>query len=337
MAVVYVVEQGSVVRKEGGRIVVEKSGEKLLSVPLIHVDRMLIFGNVHLTAPAVTALMETGVDVAFLSMRGRLRGMLSSLSSKNVFLRMAQHDRWRDSAFRIRTARAILKAKISNQRQLLQRYARNHPELDLSEAIDEVSDALKQVEGIDEKGEVRTTIGKLMGIEGRASGAYFGGFGRMLRAEMGFETRQRRPAPDPINSLLSLGYTMLTNEIASLLEAHSFDPLFGFLHSVRYGRKSLALDLVEEFRQPVVDRFVLRTINLRIFKEEDFRRHSDGGIYLTEDGLRRFFDRYEEYIEEGISVKGKRMSFRKLFDDQVLELERAIMDNDTYRPFTIQL
>jgi CRISPR-associated protein Cas1 len=337
MAVVYVVEQGAIIKKDGGRISVEKSGERLLSVPLIHVDRLLIFGNVQITAPAVAALMETGVDVAFLSMRGKLRGILSAVRSKNVFLRMAQHDRWRDPVFRIRTAKAILKAKISNQKQLLQRYARNHPELDLSGAMNGVEEALAQIEEVSERGTASESIGKLMGIEGRASGAYFSGFGRMIRAEFEFQTRRRRPAPDPINSLLSLGYTMLTNEIASLLEAHSFDPLFGFLHSVRYGRKSLALDLVEEFRQPVVDRFVLRMVNLKVFKEEDFRRHSDGGVYLTEDGLRRFFERYEDYIEEGVSLRGKKVGFRKLFDGQVLELERAIMDNGTYRPFTIQL
>jgi len=343
MVVLYVTEQGATLKKDGKRIVVEKSGEQLLSVPLIHIDRVIVFGNVQLTGPVIAMLLEGNVDVAFLSVRGKLRGNLRASKSKNVFLRMAQYDRFKDSDFRIQVASQIIKAKISNQRQILLRYQRSHPEVDFSETVERLGLAAEQVSSV--YGQVSESshatlpmlskaIQILMGIEGQASSAYFSAFGKMLRGELEFRGRQYRPSPDPINGLLSLGYSMLTNEIASILEAHSFDPLFGLLHGVRYGRKSLALDIVEEFRQPVIDRFTLRLLNLRIFKDSDFQRHSNGGVYLTEDVIKKYFAEYEQYIQQQILIGDQsKQSFRQIFRKQVLNLEKAVMNRTQYEPF----
>lgn len=117
---------------------------------------------------------------------------------------------------------------------------------------------------------------------------YFSVFSHMLKSNVKFETRNRRPPKDPINVILSLGYTFLTKEVESVLALHSFEMYIGFLHGIRYGRKSLALDLVEEFRQPVVDRLVLRLFNKRILNEYDFETQ-EGRVLLLEEGFRKAY------------------------------------------------
>ncbi len=315
MAVVYLTTMGSLVRRKGERLEVWKGKEKLGDVRLFDLERLVVVGSIQLTSQAVGLLLDKGIDVAFLSGGGRLRGSLVSAESRNVFLRLAQYDRWKDEAFRVALGREVVVAKLTAQRRLLARSERNHPGTLEPDALSELDRVLQQVadaQGADE----------LRGLEGAGSGLYFRQFGKML-SSVGFPGRKRRPPTDPANSLLSLGYVMLGNELGSLLEARGFDPAIGFLHGVRYGRKSLALDVIEPFRQPVVDRLTLRLLNLRQLTADDFEG-GEQGLRLHPEALKRYFELYEEQLAGPSEGEGS-ATWRERLKRQVDGLREMVM------------
>jgi len=318
-------------RKTSARLVVEKGGQVILELPAHQVDRVLIFGAIQISTQAMSFLLDSGIEVSFLSMKGRLKGKLSPVESKNVFLRLAQYDKSRDEGFKLKMAGDILDAKIKNQRTLILRYQRNHPGTDFSAQLRTISDSLDALPH-------KKTIPALMGLEGASTGAYFHCFSRMLSPEFVFDKRTRHPPLDPVNSLLSLGYTLLTNEIGSLVEAMGFDPFIGFLHGLRYGRQSLPLDLVEEFRHPVVDGIVLSLINKGSIGETDFRRAEEDALLLDKPAFGRFLTSYEDRMQKPFQYEGTgcQTSYRSLIRHQVEMLEGALLNKKEYGPFLVQ-
>lgn len=333
MSTLYLIEQGSSLRHESQRLVVEKDSERLLEVPEFKVDAVLIFGNVTVTTPAVGFLLGKGIDVSFLSMRGRLKGRLVSMESKNVVLRVAQFERQRDDAFKRRVATAIITAKIRNARNVLMRFARNHPEADFSADLQVMERAMGSLER-------KENLKTLMGAEGLATKAYFSGFSKMFlkRADgFSFERRARRPPTDPVNALLSFGYSLIGNEITAQVAAAGFDPFIGFYHGINYGRPSLALDLVEEFRHPVVDRFVLYLVNNRLLRPEDFETDPEGGVRLKTEPLKTFLRQYEKRMLAKFQhpVTAESITYRRLFHDQVMKMAKAVKENGEYEPYVV--
>ena len=153
---------------------------------------------------------------------------------------------------------------------------------------------------------------------------------------MQFPGRHRHPSTDPVNALLSLGYTLVGSEISSLLEGMSFDPYLGFLHGVKYGRQSLALDLLEEFRQAIVDPLTLKLINKKVFAENDFVPVEDGGLQLQDETFQRYIEHYENRMNQSI-VKGPegKFSWRQVIQIQTFELQQAILEERTYKPHNL--
>lgn len=179
--------------------------------------------------------------------------------------------------------------------------------------------------------ETASTVDSLRGLEGAASGVYFGQFGKMV-APVGFPGRKMRPSTDPANALLSLGYVLVGNELGSLLEARGFDPAIGFLHGVRYGRQSLALDMVEPFRQPLVDRLTLRLLNLRQITPDDFEG-SAKGLRLREEPIKRYFELYEEQLRGPSEGEGS-STWRQRLTDQVDSLRDMVMGGEVAPLYT---
>ncbi len=324
MDVVYLRTAGSVVRRRGERLEVWKGDEKLADLRLFQLDRLVLVGAVQLTSQAVALLLDRGVDVVFLTGGGRLRGSLVSAESRNVFLRLAQYERFKDEGFRLALARQVVIAKMTGQKRVLARYERNHPE-----RID--AGAKTELDRLLTEAETEPSVDALRGLEGAASGVYFGQFGRMLAA-VGFPGRKKRPSTDPANSLLSLGYVLVGNELGSLLEARGFDPAIGFLHGVRYGRKSLALDLVEPFRQPLVDRLTLRILNLRQLGPDDFEG-GEKGLRLREEPIKRYFELYEEQLRGPSAGEGS-PAWRERLTDQVEALRDMVMAGEVAPLYT---
>ena len=179
----------------------------------------------------------------------------------------------------------------------------------------------------------KRTSNEILGIEGICSSIYFRAFGQMLKCEFPFQGRNRRPPKDPVNVLLSLAYTFLTKEVCSALEAESFEPYLGFLHGIRYGRKSLALDMMEEFRQPIVDRLVILLFNKRMIGKYDFDIPQDGRILLNEDGFKKFCTEYERWMSGRNTASGEK-SFRRCIREQIAALKKAVSEKGQYQPYS---
>ncbi len=332
MPPLYVVEQGAVLHKEGERLTVRKDGQALLSVPVFKLDTVILFGAVQVTTQAISLLLANGVELSFMSIDGRLKGRLLPAHSRNVPLRLQQYERYHDPAFRLRLSRAFVRGKIRNARALVLRYMRNHPEADLEECAHVLADAIAHVEGIE-------NLNALRGLEGRASASYFAAFARMIRSDLKFFGRTRRPPTDPVNALLSLGYSLLTHELFGALAARGLDPYIGFYHEIRHGRPALALDLAEEFRAPLVDRHVLWLVNKRILRPTDFLTDDiEGGVRLKPDALRKYLVLYEQRLRRGIPGRepGSR-TWRQVLRSQVEQLVQAVRLAIAYQPANVEV
>ncbi len=326
MATLYVTEQNAWIRKTSDRIVVEKDDQVLLEVPCLKLESVCIFGNVQVTTQALVELLDHGIELALFSSSGRLRGQLTPPKAKNVLLRMAQYDRARAEPFCLEVSRAIASAKIRSSAAVLRDQRRNHQELcSLQE--------LEDLEGHAARAATAGNLGSLRGLEGGAAAKYFAILGRAVPAELGFEGRERRPPPDPVNALLSFGYVLVGNELQSLLDGIGFDPYVGFFHQLDYGRPSLALDLLEEFRAPLVDRFTFRLLNLRQLEKRHFLSHPSRGTFLNDEGKRGYFRAYEDLMEGDFGLDGETWTFRRLFRRQAERLARAIQGEETYEAF----
>lgn len=327
MGTLYVATQGTRVRKASHRLVVSTQDRVVQSVRLRDVDRVVLAGQVEITTPALRALLEAGIETTLLSRGSRLLGSLQPPGSKNVFLRVTQIQRHQDLTFRLATGRAIVQAKILNARRVLQQFARRRLEVDLGPALDALEVAARKVL-------LAPGLAQLMGVEGDAAAVYFRAYGSLFLKELQFEKRSRRPPKDPVNSLLSLGYTVLVGEAVGAVAAAGLDPDVGMFHELSYGRPSLALDLVEEFRQPVVDRLVLSLCNRRVFTSKDFHPVEDGGQYLTDEARKRYFDFYDRTLCSRFQDRsGRPTTFRALLREQATSLARAILDGSDYQPF----
>jgi CRISPR-associated protein Cas1 len=331
MANLYLTEQGSVLRKTGERIIVEKDDEILLDVPCHKVESVLVFGNVQVTTQALHELFEHGIELAILTRTGKLIGQLTSPATKNIALRIDQFRRYWDADFRLGLSRIIVQGKIMNGRNLLRSFCYNHPECDLAAELEQMAESLSEIPAAGD-------IGVLMGIEGNAARRYFAGFARMLLGPFAFDGRRKHPAPDPVNALLSFGYTLAFNEISSLLDGLGFDPYLGYFHSVDYGRASLASDLLEEFRASM-DRFTLYLINNRIFHEDDFYPNPKGeGIYLTREALKTYFLQYERHLNRELAHPdtAETTTLRKCFRSQAEKLAACIRGGAPYETFNLE-
>ena len=292
----------------------------------------MLFGNIQLTTQTINLLLQEGIDVSFLTLNGKLRGRLVASESKNVILRLAQYERYLDDEFQLTQARAIVKGKISNARAMILRHLRNHPELNFSKEIELIEQTLRKLDR-------NQTVNSLVGAEGIATAAYFRCFGQMFRKELIFTERSRRPPKDPVNAILSLGYTMITNEILGLVIAHGLDPYIGFLHGIVYGRPSLALDLVEEFRQPIIDRLTLHLFNHKVLTTEDFQKVKQNGVYLTNDGLKKYFQFYEKRLKAPLKHKesDSTANMRSIMKQQVHRMAKSIQNREMYNPFSMEI
>lgn len=330
MATLYLTEQGAKLQRTQTRLIVEKDGKLLLQLPIIKIDRVIVFGRTAITIPVFELLLKEGIPTSFLSQDGRLKGFLEPVQSKNILLRIRQYERVKNEQFRVEMAKSIVSGKIRNQKRLLQRFSHNHPELNFT---DELAEIELQLASVQEK----NSLASLLGIEGLATAIYFQGFSKLFKGQLHFSERSRRPPKDPINALLSLGYTLLTNEYFSLTAATGFDPYLGFYHGISYGRPSLALDLVEELRHPVIDMLTLELITKRMIKAEDFTGNEGDGFFLTSAGRKTFFTQYERRLNsEFLHPKNKTpTNIRKIMREQVYSMMRAVENQKPYEPFFI--
>lgn len=315
--------------KEGEtlKITDEERGET--QVRFIDISDVALFGNVSISTPALAALLDREIPVAFHSHSGWFRGVAHGVGHRNVEIRTAQYRMSFDEAACLRFAKDLVAAKITNQRTILRRNWRGAPE-ERQAALDRLAAARKSAEGA-------ATLGQLLGLEGDAASVYFRAFAALLKPpENGngagalttfrFEARNRRPPTDPINAMLSLAYAMLTRHLTNALASVGLDPYRGFYHAPRYGRPALALDIMEPFRAIIADSVVLSAVNTGEVGPTDFIV-AVTGTALTQAGRRRFVEAFERRLSQETThpVFGYQVSMRRMLLVQARLLSRFLL------------
>lgn len=352
--IAYITEQGCSISREGERLIIKKGGTVLHALHIFKLDQLVLYGNVTLTPAAMSYLLAEGVDTVFMTFAGRYRGRLQPPHSKNITLRREQFRRLSDPQVVLGLAQKIVAGKIANLRTSLLRLNRSRTELDLE-------DQILSLKRLAEKTGEAADLDSLRGLEGRSAVVYFQGFSRGFLADgVTFEKRVRRPPTDPVNALLSLGYTLLFNSVMAAVSMVGFDPYLGALHSVEYGRPSLPLDLMEEWRPVIVDALVLSVFNTRVITLQDFifepvsreqleaegeGRQDDWDadlaegddkpssvlpVRLTNTGFRKYLAQFERKMADRVRyhLSGQHLSYRDCIREQVRHFARVIRGED---------
>lgn len=325
MTVLYITKPGAKVGVKDGRLEIKFQDALLESIPFHTVERVAIMAPVQVSGAATTQLLMNQIPVLYYSMKGRFLGLLHNGSS-NVETLLCQVERWQDSAYRLEIARRIIDHKIYNQYSVLRRQARNHQEAELHYASQELRDLQKKISTAE-------CLYTLRGLEGYGAKVYFGVLGKCLRqGGMQFIERSRRPPLDEVNAMLSLGYMILLGEVVAALLEYGLHTGLGFLHEPSRRREALALDVIELFRQAVVDRFVLRMINLRVFQPEDFYRSEEDGVRLTAPALSRYLTEFENFLGAEKGAASASQSYRKVIRTEVSGLKKDLQQETQWRP-----
>lgn len=320
--------------KERETVVIKHGDAKLAQFPILALQNILCFGQVGVSPALMASCLESNVGLSFFTEFGKFQAQVMGMPKGNVLLRRTQY-RWADDEDRsVSVARLMIAAKVGNCRAVLLREQRNHGDhAGMTNAVKALAALLEDIRHA-------RSLARLMGLEGEAASVYFGVFAHLLRAPgFGFCGRVRRPPSDPVNALLSFAYVLLASECASALAGVGLDPYVGLLHQDRPGRKSLALDLMEELRAPLADRFVLTLINRGQIKATDFVTEASGAVRLKDDARKSLLTAYQErkketlrhpYLEESIELG-------LLPHAQALLLARHLRgDMANYPPFSVR-
>lgn len=330
----YITRQETYVHKERETIVIKQGDEKLGQFPALTISNILCFGLVSVSPPLMGYCGESGIGLSFYSEYGKFLARVQGRQTGNVLLRRTQYRIADDDLKANAIARIMVGAKIANARAVLMRELRNHGEnMELSVAIERLKYSLKNCQA-------STNVPQTMGIEGEAAATYFSVFNHLIR-DSGFEFngRIKRPATDPVNALLSFIYSLITQECVSALMGVGLDPYVGFLHQDRPGRASLALDLLEEFRAPWADRFVLTLFNRKQFQKNDFVIEASGAVRLTDDARKKVLVAFQERKQEEIvhPYLDEKIPYGLLPHCQALLLARHLRgDTEVYTPYLIK-
>ena len=354
MATLYLTEQQTLVKKEGDTLVVVIPADKeqnrpknKVRVPLIKIDRVVVQGNSTLTSPAIAALMERHAEVTFLNQYGRFQGHLTPAFSKNGQLRLAQTATHHDPARRHHLIQAFISGKLHNMRTMLMRANRKRQNEAITTAVAALQQTGQQAGLIPPDStlpdpahpQAGSAYGRLQGYEGSGTAYYFNCFQHLLNEPGLFNGRTRRPPLDPVNALLSYGYTILLNQVMSAICTVGLDPYVGYLHNTKYGKPALALDLMEEFRPLIVDSIAISIFNNGILKRQHFTAELGGAYRLNDYGRRTFLTKLEARFDETIThpTFNYKATYRRSLELQARLLAKYLMGEiSAYPPFTVR-
>lgn len=321
---------------EGENVLANRDKEVIARYPLHTLQSIVSFSYSGASPALMGKCAEAGIGLAFCSSRGRFLARVCGGTGGNVLLRREQYRIADDPARCCEIARTMIFGKLSNGAASIQRTLRDHAprvqDCGLATAAANIRSLLPQILTVSDPDTLR-------GLEGVAATAYFEVFDHMLlnrKEDFFFRGRSRRPPLDRVNAMLSFAYSLLAHDCASALESVGLDSYVGFLHRDRPGRQSLALDLMEELRPCMADRFVLTLVNNRMIRPEDFQLQDSGAVLLTDDGRRKFLKTWQERKRDTLThpYLGEKMSWGMVPYVQALLLARLIRgDLDAYPPF----
>ncbi|HBB30861.1 MAG TPA: type I-D CRISPR-associated endonuclease Cas1 [Cyanobacteria bacterium UBA8803] len=334
MGTVYITQEDAFIGKTDERLQVKANKKTLLDVPLIKVEGIVVLGRATVSPAVVWELLERHIPLSFITVTGKYLGRLEPEMTKNIFVRKAQWHAAGESERAIHSVRGFIRGKLKNYRNTLLRRQREFAQLNLQADITRLDGAIAPIN-------TTASINSLRGLEGAGSAAYFGCFDRLMQgSEFHFDARHRRPPTDPVNSLLSLGYALLRHDVQSAANIVGFDPYLGYLHVERYGRPSLALDLMEEFRPLIVDAIVLSVAHRRFLKPTDFISEPiSNAVSLTSEGLKVFLRLYEQKKQSQFKhpVLKRQCTYQEAFEIQARLLAKYLMGEiDKYPPLILR-
>jgi CRISPR-associated protein Cas1 len=304
--------------------------EVLREIPIRDLDRLIINETVQLTSHALAAMLRAAIPVNVLGWNGEFLGGFLPAANAHGLARLCQYRQTLEPSFVMQMAGRIVTAKLYNQRRVLQRVAASRAEIPEVKAtldwLDSLFASLKQAGNVDE----------LRGYEGASTARYFQAWAAFLPDGFPFERRSKRPPLNPVNACISFGATLLYTEMVAFIHAHGLDPSLGLLHATEDGRWSLALDLMEPFRPVLVEALALDLFSHQILNEKHFEP-KNGGVYLNEDGRKKFILQYERRMERQFlsECAGHRTTVRQQLENQAVMFKAALEKRDAFEPFLI--
>lgn len=329
MTTLYITDQGAYLRVQHQQFQVFHQDQLRCTVPASRVTHIVLFGSCNVSHGAVSLSLQRRIPILYLSSKGRYFGRLQTSGQARIDYLTQQVLKSQDVEFIRQQSASIIIGKLHNARILLMRLNRRRKTGGAMEAIATLKELMEKVATVE-------TVESMLGYEGQGANLYFQAFASLLKGKFEFEKRTRRPPTDPVNSLLSLGYTMLFENIHAMVEGVGLHTHFGCLHTPQPHRPSLVCDLVEEFRAPVVDSLVAYLINSNIFTPDDFTPPDQrGGVYLFPDALKTFLKHWEDKLQQEVTHPhtGYKVNYRRCFELQVWEYIACLMgEHPTYRP-----
>lgn len=308
-------------------------GKQNENIPIHLIDDVIILGRGSISTPALHLLMDKNIPVHFISGNGQYKGSITSAHGVRYAVRREQFNAASSPQHTLEIARNIVRSKIISQRKTLQRARNRHFQGDasLTRICNNLAIAATDAGRCE-------TIEILRGIEGASASAYFSVFERLLLEPWFFKTRNRRPPQDPVNALLSFGYTLLLSRVVSAICIVGLDPCVGFLHTEYRGRPALALDLMEEFRSPVVDRMVIGALNQNFLKPEHFYKTETGACLIESDARKIFIREFIKRLDIKVTNENTKQNatFRNHIFMQSQALYTSLKNNAEYVPLSIE-
>ena len=334
----YITSDDAYIRKERETFIVEVNHEKVFQAPTHSIENIVCFGFKPLTPALMAYCAENRVGISYLSETGKFLARVYGAQQGNVLLRKAQYAMADDEFLSLTIARPIIAAKVSNYRSLLLRHQRNHPDHCSEEVVLAAETMGRRLTNIQQS----ENLDELRGYEGECATLYFGVLSSLITAQNEdfiFTKRTKRPPLDSANALLSFLYAILANDVRSALETVGLDPQVGFLHQLRSGRPSLALDIMEEFRAYLGDRIMLNLINLKQVSIKDFEIRESGEVRMSDEARKVVLNAYQKKKQEEIThpFLGEKMTIGLLPHVQAQLLARYIRGDITeYPPFYLK-
>lgn len=325
---IYVMTQGAQLTKVGERLIIRAPDKSIIQdIPFFRVRQIVCFGTVEITANTIFQIMYRDIDVVYLTKGGRFKCRLSNLNGKSVLSRIAQYKKADDAVFRLHTAGAIVRGKLEEYKKWMA-FRHRRGNADCSREIASISEAISMISAAKNTDE-------LMGLEGIGSKAYFEAFRKNVKQDLGFYERNRRPPKDPVNAMLSFGYTILLHKVLSAIEIAGVDPFLANLHANQNARPSLALDLMEEFRHYLVDCTVLRLVNLAQVRSQNFIFTADKGVLMQESTIALLIKELQARLSANIvySRDGKKAQLQDIIQKQAYHYRAVVLgDESRYMP-----
>lgn len=297
----YVTSENSYLSLDGENIVVFEDKKEVGRLPLHNLEGIVSFGYRGTSPALMGACADRNISLCYVTPQGKFLARVTGKIKGNVILRQQQYESSRDKEISLSIAKNCITGKIYNARWVLERAVRDHSLQINTDQVKKASVHLKQSLEY-----IRNSQSKeqLRGYEGEAASIYFGVFNELIlqqKKDFVFCGRNKRPPLDNINAMLSFVYTLLTNQIASALECVGLDPYIGYLHTERPGRVSLALDLIEELRAPLADRFVLSLINKKVITRKNFKTKENGAVIMDDEARKRLLTEWQNRKKETIT------------------------------------